>query len=200
LQTAFLPARYDRDAIRGFAASVRARLELITQVSDEESPICAASGAIDSEGAFVPNVAVYLLFAKEPDRVIPGCKIRFLRFDGEQEGTGEKFNAVKDILIEGLTVPKMIHKADRCLTRTSGHLHRLRKTKRFHASLSIQKAAWYEAVVNACAHRSYGRSAEHDHLCQDFDDRLEVRKPRSFPAIRYATQHLRNVQTRAILR
>ena len=52
--------------------------------------------------------AYALLFSKEPDRSVPGCKIRFLRFDGEHEGTGDKFNAVKDVWIEGVTVPKLI--------------------------------------------------------------------------------------------
>jgi ATP-dependent DNA helicase RecG len=42
-------------------------------------------------GTFQPNLACALLFANDPRAVIPGARIRFLRFEGTQEGTGEKF-------------------------------------------------------------------------------------------------------------
>src|SRR5262249_38928147 len=148
------PRDYDRDAIRSFAASLRERLELVTQISDEEVLAVRHLGTVDLDGSFIPNIACLLLFPKEPDKVIPGCKVRFLRFDGEREGAGEKFNAVKDIWIEGLTIPQMIYKAEQILDTHIRTFAPLEKDKKFHASPEYPKAAWYEAIVNACVHRS----------------------------------------------
>ena len=62
--------------------------------------------------AFKPNLACALLFAKDPQLVIPGCKIRFLRFEGETEGTGEKWNAVKDEMCEGTIIQQIQQAAE----------------------------------------------------------------------------------------
>jgi len=62
------------------------------------------------QSTFIPNTACALLFANDPRMKFPGCLVRILRFDGEAEGTGEKFNAVKDFRIEG-NVPSMIIQA-----------------------------------------------------------------------------------------
>src|SRR5207244_712519 len=41
------------------------------------------------EGKLKPNVACALLFAKDPISLFPGCMVRFLRYEGEEERTGE---------------------------------------------------------------------------------------------------------------
>lgn len=176
------PQDFDREAIRAFAASVRERLDLVTDLSDEGVLNVRHLGTIAPDGkTFIPNIACVLLFAKEPDRVVPGCKIRFMRFDGEQEGTGEKYNAVKDIWIEGMTVPKMIHKAEQLLDSHIRSFSPLEKDKRFHASPEYPKAAWYEAIVNACAHRSYGDGLKNMTIyVKMFDDKLVIESPGPF--------------------
>lgn len=43
------------------------------------------------------------------------------------------------------------------------------------------KAAWYEAVVNACVHRSYGNGLRNSTVyIRMFDDRLEIESPGAF--------------------
>jgi ATP-dependent DNA helicase RecG len=106
------PRDFDRDAVRAFADNVREVLDLETDVSDETILSVRHLGVLKGS-KLIPNIACALLFAKEPDRLIPGCKVRFLRFDGDQEGSGEKFNAVKDIWVEGFTVPTCPSKASR---------------------------------------------------------------------------------------
>lgn len=46
-------------------------------------------------GSFRPNTACVLLFAKDPISLFPGCKVRFLRYEGEYEGTGEGLKCSK---------------------------------------------------------------------------------------------------------
>ena len=47
-----------------------------------------------NNGTFVPNNACALLFAKDPAVIFPGCSIRFLRYEGETEETGQRYNVI----------------------------------------------------------------------------------------------------------
>ncbi len=128
---------------------------------------------------FTPNVACALLFSLDPGLEFPGCKIRFLRFDGEWEGTGEKFNAVKDRWVEGC-VPTLIVGAERLIESQLREFSRLGPDGKFYTAPEYPKAAWYEAVVNACVHRSYGLR-NMNIFVKMFDDRLVIESPGPFP-------------------
>lgn len=130
---------------------------------------------------FVPNMACALLFAKDPRLKFPGCFIRFLRFDGETEGTGERFNAVKDIHIEG-NIPTAIVETERVLDNQLREFSRLGKGGKFYTAPEYPKPAWYEALVNACVHRSYSLRTMNVFI-KMFDDRLEVESPGGFPPL-----------------
>lgn len=65
-------------------------------------------------GLFVPNNACVLLFAKSPLGPFPGCKVRFLRVDGEIELSGDRYNIVKDIPVEG-PLPILIEESARVI-------------------------------------------------------------------------------------
>jgi len=54
----------------------------------KKSYLCGISGLLTLR-CVCAKCRLCIAFCEEPDRVIPGCKIRFLRFDGEQEGTGK---------------------------------------------------------------------------------------------------------------
>ena len=137
-------------------------------------------GAI-RQGKFTPNVACVVLFAKDPCRRIPGCKIRFLRFEGEQEGTGQRFNAIKDIPLEG-PVPRILVRAHEVIENQIREFSRLGPDGKFYTAPEYPEPAWYEAVVNACVHRSYGLRSMNVFV-RMFDDRLEVESPGGFPGI-----------------
>jgi len=128
---------------------------------------------------FVPNNACALLFARDPGRLFPGNKIRFLRYDGEIEGTGDRFNAVKDIWIEG-QVPQLITEAEKVLDAQVRSFSRLGKDGRFVPIPEYPKMAWYEAIVNACVHRMY-YLRNMSIFIKMFDDRLVVESPGAFP-------------------
>jgi ATP-dependent DNA helicase RecG len=188
---------FDRDAIRSFAESVRVKLDLATRPTDQE--ILATRHLGEIHGAdFVPNVACALLFAKAPEKIMPGCKIRFLRFDGDVEGVGEKYNAVKDELVEGMTVPRLIESAAKIIGGQIRVFSALAKDNKFYATPEYPATAWYEALVNACVHRSYGNGLRN--MCvyvKMFDNRLEIESPGPFlpfvtPESIYGTSNPRN--------
>lgn len=130
---------------------------------------------------FVPNMACALLFAIDPRQIFPGAFIRFLRFEGEHEGTGEKFNAVKDIRCVGC-VPKQIAYIESVLDGQLREFSSLGKDHKFYTAPEYPKPAWYELVVNACVHRSYA-SRNMNIFVKMFADRLEVVSPGGFPPL-----------------
>jgi len=172
------PDQFDTALVRRFTDAVRliGRLEGIH--TDEEVLEHRRLGRRSGD-KFTPNVACALLFANDPVLEFPGCKIRFLRFDGEWEGTGERFNAVKDRWIEGC-VPSLIVGAERLIESQIREFSRLGPDGKFYTAPEYPKAAWYEAVVNACVHRSYGLR-NMNIFVKMFDDRLVIESPGPFP-------------------
>lgn len=144
---------------------------------------------------FMPNLAAALLLAKDPIQIVPGAKIRFLRFDGTEEGTGSKFNAIKDIWIEG-PVPRLIDEAERVVKAQMRDFTRLGSDGRFYTKPEYPEEAWLEAIVNACAHRSYN-IRNSPIFIKMFDDRFVVESPGGFvppvtPANIYEMHNPRN--------
>lgn len=82
------PQEFDSQLIHTFAGKYSAMRGLSSH-SDEEILTLARLGRRDG-AIFVPNMACALLFAEDPRLKFPGCFIRFLRFEGETERTGEK--------------------------------------------------------------------------------------------------------------
>jgi ATP-dependent DNA helicase RecG len=152
-------------------------------------------GTIESD-RFIPNVACVLAFANDPRKRFPGCKIRFLRFEGEVEGTGERWNPIKDISIDRGPIPLLILETERVIDSQIRTFTRLGSDNKFHTAPEYPKIAWYEAVVNACVHRSYNLKNMNIFI-KMFDDRLEIESPGGFPPLVtpetiYKYQHPRN--------
>ena len=188
------PDGFNREAIREFADSVRAAANMRQEHPDEEILEYRRLGK-RVNGKFVPNVACTLLFADDPVSEFPGCKIRFLPFDGEWEGTGERFNSVKDQLLEG-RVPALIVEAEGLLDAQLREFSRLGPDGKFYTASEYPKEAWYEAIVNACVHRSYGLR-NMNIFVKMFDDRLVIESPGAFPPFVtpeniYESHHPRN--------
>jgi ATP-dependent DNA helicase RecG len=175
------PQDFDMDLIRQFAANVKATRGISDETSNDEILELRHLGKIKKHD-FIPNVACALLFARDPISRFPGCKIRFLRFDGEREGTGEKFNAVKDIVIDQGSLPRQIVDAERILDSQIRDFSRLGPDGIFYTAPEYPKLAWYEAIVNACVHRSYGLRSMNIFI-KMFDDRLEIESPGGFPPL-----------------
>jgi ATP-dependent DNA helicase RecG len=100
------PDDFNMSLIGQFVDNVREDRGLPSRLSTEEVLSLRRLGVISAAG-FSPNLACALLFGYDPQRIVPGCKVRFLRFDGTEEKTGRDFNAVKSAWIEG-AVPELI--------------------------------------------------------------------------------------------
>ncbi len=94
------PDEFDLDLLDDYITSVRTRSNYPNHLTNVEIMELRHLGKRQGQ-MFVPNTACVLLFAKDPLGIFPGCKIRFLRHEGEIEGTGVKWNVVKDLLVEG---------------------------------------------------------------------------------------------------
>lgn len=188
------PGDFDRKAIADFATKAKATQRWDDRHSAEEVLELLHLGRIRG-GSFVPNVACYLLFAIDPSEKFHGCRVRFLRFEGQREGVGEKFNAIKDVYVSG-TVPVIIAKTADLLDGQLREFSRLGPDGKFTTAKEYPPGAWYEAVVNACVHRSYGLR-NMDIFVKMFDDRLVIESPGGFPPLVtpdniYTMHHPRN--------
>lgn len=190
------PNDFDNEAVSRYVAAVRTKRSLSESLSTEEVLNVRHLGEMTS-GKFCPNIACALLFAKDALRLIPGCKVHFQRFEGEQEGTGEKYNAVKDLILEG-TVPQLIQQVESLLESQLRTFSPLDATVKFFPVPEYPKPAWYEAVVNACVHRSYGNGMKNMPIfVKMFDDKLVIESPGPFPPFVtpsniYESHHPRN--------
>lgn len=190
------PSDFDTNAVSQFVGAVRTARGLSQNLTSEEILNVRHLGTM-TNGIFKPNVACALLFAKDPLRTIPGCKIRFQRFEGTQEGTGEAYNAVKDLVLEG-TVPQLVGQLETLLESQLRTFSPLDAAVKFFPVPEYPKPAWYEAVVNACVHRTYGNGMRNMPIfVKMFDDRLIIESPGPFPPFVnssniYESHHPRN--------
>jgi len=174
------PQDFDLDAIQSWAQAVRKIMDSGHGLSDEEILANRHLGRFESN-LFQANNACALLFAKDVRSLFPGCRVRFLRFDGDTEGTGEKFNAVKDIWVEG-TIPSIIERAAEVIKSQLRTFSPLNRDGKFETLQEYPPLAWHEAIVNACVHRSYGNGMKNTSVfVRMFDSRLEIESPGPFP-------------------
>ena len=171
------PEDFDLKMIQSFSDAVIANRGLEHSASPEEILVVRRLGRMHN-GKFIPNKACALLFCKDPCIEIPGCRIRFLRFDGKDEGFGEKYNAVKDSWIEG-NIPSQLLQIEKVMEGQLREYSQLGRDGKFVTSPEYPKPAWYEAIVNAVCHRSYNLQ-NIPIFIRMFDDRLEIESPGGF--------------------
>lgn len=167
-------------------------IDLITQYSKRYQEIRGLSGLSNEHilktnhlgklrgDKFIPNNACALLFAKDPRSLFPGCKIRFIRINGEEERSGDRLNWEKDQWIDSGSIPRLIYQAEQILSAQLREFSRLGKDQRFYTAEEYPKDAWYEAVVNASVHRSYSQRSMNIFI-KMFDDKLIIESPGGFP-------------------
>lgn len=171
------PDDFDLNAIGEFTTAIISRRALSPDKTDAEVLNLRRLGRFQGEH-FIPNKACALLFANDPLREIPGCKVKFLRFDGKEEHSGQKWNAVKDETLEG-TVPRLVVQAAKMLDAQLREFSTLGKDGAFVSAREYPSDAWYEAIVNACCHRSYAQKNA-PIFVKMFDNRLEIESPGGF--------------------
>lgn len=172
------PGDFNVTALKEFTSNVVAFKKLAGNQSSEQ--ILSSHHLGKRKGVeFIPNVACALLFAEDPNSVIPGSRIRFQRYEGVERLTGEARNVVRDEWFDG-RLPEIIASADSAIQAQIRTFSRLGKDGRFSTAPEYPRAAWYEALVNACVHRSYNLKNMYVWV-RMFDDRLEIESPGSFP-------------------
>ncbi|MEP6961281.1 MAG: ATP-binding protein, partial [Acidobacteriota bacterium] len=187
------PSEFDTGLISQFCAAFTKSRNLSYDQTNEQILTLRHLGKLD-EGRFIPNVACVLLFAKDPSAKFSGCRVRFRRFEGEQEQTGANYNAVKEYWVEG-NLPSIIQRTAEILDSQIRDFSRL-VDGHFRPDPEYPHDAWFEALVNACVHRSYGMRNMHTTV-EMFYDRLVIESPGAFPPFVtpeniYEVQHARN--------
>jgi ATP-dependent DNA helicase RecG len=174
------PEHFDQSAISAFVDAVH-RAKSWDDVHATEDVLSLAQLGEIVDDKFVPYIACALVFAIDPRREVPGARIRFLRFEGEAEGHGDRWNAVQDKIIDG-TVPQQIKQIDALLRTQLRTFSKLGPDGKFYTSKEYPEFAWQEAIVNACVHRSYGNGLRNTPtFVKMFDDRLVIESPGPFP-------------------
>lgn len=173
------PQDFDTDLLHTFCERFRKSRGLGTHSDEDVLELTHLARVV--EGTLVPNVACALLFAKDPRTKFPGCFIRFFRYEQDYEGTGEQYNAIKDEWIAG-NIPHLILDAAGMLDSQLRQFSRLGTTGKFFTAPEYPQIAWYEAIVNACVHRSYGLRTMNIFV-KMFADRLEIESPGGFPPL-----------------
>jgi ATP-dependent DNA helicase RecG len=171
------PDDFDIEQINSWAGRVRINKGWLPSTPIEQVLANLHLGKVLNDG-FVPNMACALLFARDPVPLVPGSKIHLLKFAGEKEGIGPEYAPLKDDFVEG-TIPRVIEQAEAWLGSQLRSVTRYGKDGKFQTSPEYPNDAWYELVVNACVHRSYGLSNQFVTV-KVFNDHLIVESPGGF--------------------
>ncbi|MBL1257880.1 ATP-binding protein [Methylocystis sp. Sn-Cys] len=170
------PSDFDLRIIQDFCDSFRGREQKHTWTNNE---ILSDRHLIRrDEDKFVALNSLVLLAAKDPGLTIPGCRVRIQKFAGEDEGSGETYARRKEKTIEGNLV-KIIKEADGAISELIDDVTWLNTDGKFITTPEYPRWAWFEALVNACVHRSYEFSGT-EIFVKIFSDRMEIESPGGF--------------------
>ncbi len=148
-----------------------------TTKSREELLELAKLGRL-SGGVFYPNLACVLMFAKDPRDVLPGARIRVIRYEGTSEQFGSDLNAVASFYIDG-NISRILFDAKPLIAAQLRYFQRFGESGRIELQPEYPEEAWFEAIVNAVAHRSYNLKTQNIFV-KIFDDKLVVESPGGF--------------------
>ncbi len=139
------------------------------------------------------TIAGLLLFAREPQAVLPEAFLRVLRYRGRERGTGAGQQLLDDVRIEG-PIPRQLRAAQRAVQRLQPVRRALISASgRFGEVPLIPEDAWLEGIVNAVVHRSYSLAGDHIRV-EIFDDRIEISSPGRFPGLIDLSDPLRSTR------
>ncbi len=175
--TAFqYPRDFDLQIIQDFCDTFRER----EQQSDwtNEDVLTDRNLLVASGDGLKPVNAFVLMAAHKPGLAIPGCRVRIQRFDTLTEGTGEQYSPLRDKIVEGNLV-KIIQSAREAISSIVFDVTWLNSDGKFVTTPEYPQWAWFEALVNACVHRSYSFSGT-EITVKIFPDRMEIESPGGF--------------------
>ncbi len=125
-----------------------------------------------------PLNSLVLMAARDPRISIPGCRVRVQRFATEVEGEGSTYAPQRDKTIEGNLV-RIISECSELISDMLYDVTWLNSDGKFITTPEYPQWAWFEALVNACVHRSYSFSGT-EIFVKLFPDRMEIESPGGF--------------------
>lgn len=172
------PTDFDMETVKRFATAFSENRRFRHPKSPDEILELAKLGRRSPNGDFSPNLACALMFAKDPRDVVPGARIRIIRYEGDTEKFGNELNAVYSTFIDG-NIPTMLPAALAAVSAQLRSFHRLDAAGRLVPTAEYPDEAWIESIVNAVAHRSYNLKNQNIFI-KIFDDRFVVESPGGF--------------------
>lgn len=149
-----------------------------TDLSDEQ--VLRSRGMMRSlNGTTYLTHAALLLFGKDIRRFYPGCRVRFLRYEGDKKQGGERYNIIKDVQFEE-AIPKLLTKVREFVAGQLRDFTALNETGRFITVPEYPEFAWLEGIVNAVTHREYACAGDYIRISM-YDNRLEIENPGKLP-------------------
>lgn len=171
------PDDFDIDEVNKFCHAFFANRRYQTEKGREELLELAKLGRRTGAG-FQPNLACALLFALDPRSEIPGARIRVIKYEGSREQFGVELNAVYSTFVDG-NISKLLFAARPIIASQLRSFQHFTSAGRILNSPEYPEEAWFEAVVNAVAHRSYNLKTQNIFV-KIFDDRFVVESPGGF--------------------
>lgn len=171
------PQDFDLSEVNKFCRAYYANRRLEFDKTREEILILAKLGKL-IDGGFQPNLACALLFANDPRDVIPGARIRVIKYEGEFERFGREMNSTFSQFIDG-PIAKLIFEARPIIASQLRSFQKLDDSGKIKRIAEYPEEAWLEAVVNAVAHRSYNLKTQNIFV-KIFDDKFVVESPGGF--------------------
>jgi ATP-dependent DNA helicase RecG len=118
--------------------------------------------------------AALLVFAKDIQRWHPRSQIRFVRVNGNELLSGEKYNVISDEFVQG-NVYELIFKGWEMLRPYLAFKTEFSADSKFEQKYLYPEDACREAILNAIAHRDYySNNGIEVHI---FNDRMEFKSP-----------------------
>lgn len=122
-----------------------------------------------------------LLFSDDPEKYIASAFVRYVRYEGIQELSGDEFNVIKDEKFYG-NIPKIIDQLQTFLKGAIGNFFYFNSAQgKFVSVPEYPYEAVLEGLVNALFHRSYNLQGNCIYI-KHFDDRLEIANSGPLPA------------------
>ncbi len=171
------PDDFDIAEIKSFCSVYYANRRLVSAKTDIDILKLAKLGRVH-KGKFVPNLACALLFANDPRDVTPGARIRVIRYEGTQEQFGEQMNSVYSTFVDG-NVSKLLYASKPVIASQIRTFQRYNSSGKLFMQPEYPEEAWFEAIVNAVAHRSYNFKTQNIFV-KIFDDKFVVESPGGF--------------------
>ena len=131
------------------------------------------------DNEFKISTAAILLFGKNPQAYFPRARIRFIKYQGNEEKYGQNLNVIKDVVFDG-TILKMLNDSLKFLDTQIIEKTYLGENGLFVKEENFPKFVRQEIIVNAVTHRAYSILGTEIQI-KMFDDKLIVESPEKLP-------------------